>query len=301
MAISPPLSLENGDTKPTNQSGLIKIYNKNNQPCWVNDAGTENTFANGVHTHTQVTQVGNGTNKLTVFNNGNASVGTSVDFARLLVEDANKTLASDYFTMVMLATSPEIDSGGSLGLGGRYNSLGSLTCYGSIAGRKKNNVLGDYGGYLAFATRESGSGSQVERMRIQSNGGICIGAVSTLTCFQVVSATCNGTSWTPASDERLKRDITPMTGYGLSTVMQLKPVTYYFTADAANHREVGFIAQEVQKIIPEVVFGTEGDLSKGESLGLSYDNMVAVLTKAIQEQQAQIDELRKTVEMLVNQ
>ncbi len=162
-----------------------------------------------------------------------------------------------------------------------------------------------YGSQLSLYVNGASNTDDIPDQHVMTwdfNGRVGIGVTNPSALFQVAvnGATCNGTSWTPASDERLKRDITPMTDYGLMTVMQLKPVTYYFTADAANHREIGFIAQDVQKIIPEVVFGTEGDLSKGESLGLSYDNMVAVLTKAIQEQQAQIDELRKTVEMLVN-
>ena len=111
-------------------------------------------------------------------------------------------------------------------------------------------------------------------------------------------AYCNGTNWTNASDARLKRDINPMTNYGLSTVMQLKPVTYYYKADKTNHPEVGFIAQDVMKIIPEVVSGKEGDISKGETLGLSYGNLVPVLTKAIQEQQATIEAQQKQIDGL---
>jgi hypothetical protein len=76
--------------------------------------------------------------------------------------------------------------------------------------------------------------------------------------------------------------------------MQLNPVTYIYKDDSANTPQVGFIAQEVQQIIPEVVTGKEGDLSKGETLGIVYGNLVPVLTKAIQEQQATIEAQQKT-------
>lgn len=113
-------------------------------------------------------------------------------------------------------------------------------------------------------------------------------------------AYCNGTTWVDASDARLKRDIQPMTKYGLNEVLELKPVTYYFNSDNANHPELGFIAQDVQKIIPEVVHGTEGNLEKGETLGISYGNLVPLLTKAIQEQQKLIEELQERISKLEN-
>ena len=95
--------------------------------------------------------------------------------------------------------------------------------------------------------------------------------------------------WTNASDSRLKKDITKIS-YGLKEVMQLRPVAYAMKSN--EEKQVGFIAQEVKKVMPELVSGKEGDLAKGETLGLSYGNLTAVLTKAIQEQQAQIIDLQ---------
>ena len=46
---------------------------------------------------------------------------------------------------------------------------------------------------------------------------------------------------------------------------------------------MGFIAQEVQKIIPDVVSGKEGDVEKGQTLGLSYGNLVPVIVNAIKQ------------------
>lgn len=112
-------------------------------------------------------------------------------------------------------------------------------------------------------------------------------------------AYCNGTTWVNASDSRLKRDVHPMIKYGLKEILELQPVTYYYISDATNHPEVGFIAQEVKKIIPEIVYGVEGDLEKGETLGISYGNLVPVLVKAIQEQQETIETQQKQIEELM--
>ena len=94
-------------------------------------------------------------------------------------------------------------------------------------------------------------------------------------------------AWTAASDSRIKKNIVNST-YGLATVLKLRPVEYNLTSN--DLKQVGFIAQEVQKLVPEVVTGIEGDLSKGEILGITYSNLVPVLTKAIQEQQKQIED-----------
>jgi hypothetical protein len=93
--------------------------------------------------------------------------------------------------------------------------------------------------------------------------------------------------YTNDSDIRIKKNISN-TKYGLSTVLKLRPVDYSLISD--NLKQVGFIAQEVQKLVPEVVTGIEGDLEKGEILGITYSSLVPVLAKAIQEQQKQIEE-----------
>ena len=94
-------------------------------------------------------------------------------------------------------------------------------------------------------------------------------------------------AWTAASDSRIKKNIVN-SNYGLATVLKLRPVEYNLISN--DLRQVGFIAQEVQKLVPEVVTGKEGDLNKGEILGITYSNLVPVLTKAIQEQQKQIED-----------
>ena len=62
--------------------------------------------------------------------------------------------------------------------------------------------------------------------------------------------------------------------------------------------QVGFIAQELRPIVPEAVTGIEGDLDKGETLGVTYTTLIPVLTKAIQEQQVLIEQLQKEMKSL---
>ncbi|MDF1697650.1 MAG: tail fiber domain-containing protein [Saprospiraceae bacterium] len=86
--------------------------------------------------------------------------------------------------------------------------------------------------------------------------------------------------WSNSSDRRLKSDIQPI-AYGLQEVMRLSPSKYI--VNSTGEESIGFIAQELKEIIPEVVHGKEGEISKGETLSVAYGNLVAVLTKAVQE------------------
>ena len=91
-----------------------------------------------------------------------------------------------------------------------------------------------------------------------------------------------------SSDSRLKSSIKE-TSYGLKQVMSLRPVSYYLKSEKDGNKHLGFIAQEVKTVIPEVVEGNEGE---DEFLSMRYSEMIPVLTKAIQEQQTQIESLK---------
>jgi Chaperone of endosialidase len=169
--------------------------------------------------------------------------------------------------------------------------------------------IGSFSGDAADVDFGTGSGSfakthlvtsAIPRLTVDATGKVGIGTQTPTHPLQMASgAHCTSAGvWTNASDARLKKNISALP-YGLAAIMQLKPIAYDMKAD--NTKQVGFIAQEVQKIIPELISGTEGDLSKGENLGMSYGNLTAILTKAIQEQQAMIEELKKEIATLKKQ
>jgi hypothetical protein len=99
---------------------------------------------------------------------------------------------------------------------------------------------------------------------------------------------------TNPSDERLKDDIQSI-GWGLEQVMALRPVSYKWKTDTINQgTQYGFIAQEVQSVMPELV--REFETTDGEEIvvrfGLEKDGIYASMVKAIQEQQAIIESLK---------
>ena len=104
----------------------------------------------------------------------------------------------------------------------------------------------------------------------------------------------NGTIQT--SDRRLKTNIKDL-HYGLKEVLAMRPVSYNWIDTTQKGNKIGLIAQEVRKIVPEVVVGDESK----ENIGMNYAELVPVLINAIKDQQKQIDELKKTMEELKNQ
>jgi hypothetical protein len=113
-------------------------------------------------------------------------------------------------------------------------------------------------------------------------------------------------SYATGSDYRLKHDIQPMTG-ALAKVAQLKPVTYKWNADDSESQ--GFIAHELQEVVPECVTGEkdavetyldeEGvEQTRPKYQGIDTSFLVATLTAAIQEQQALITTLTDRITAL---
>jgi len=86
------------------------------------------------------------------------------------------------------------------------------------------------------------------------------------------------------SDSRKKKDIKDAP-FGVEQVLKLRPVTFKWNQAGWDDRtHVGFIAQEVQKVIPELV----SSRGKSDVLTLNYTGLIPVLIRAAQEQEAVI-------------
>jgi hypothetical protein len=108
--------------------------------------------------------------------------------------------------------------------------------------------------------------------------------VATAFTFNASTGTLTSTIVTASSDERLKENVRPITG-ALDLVQQLAGVL--FNRIGQTNDEIGYLAQKVEQILPQVVH-TDADGMKS----VAYGNIVALLSEAIKEQQAQIEELK---------
>lgn len=86
----------------------------------------------------------------------------------------------------------------------------------------------------------------------------------------------------------------------MDIINKLNGVYFNWKSGNTNERQLGFIAQDVKKVLPEAVTGKEGDLSKGESLSMGYQNIVPVLVEALKEQNLQITALQQRLDSLQN-
>ena len=123
---------------------------------------------------------------------------------------------------------------------------------------------------------------------IRMTGSILINGDITLPDDHVMRASAFDTY----SDITLKKDIKPMDN-ALEKVMKLEPVTYEMKS-APGRADLGFIAQDVAKVVPEVC----GLDANGIGRSIDYGRMSAVIAGAVKAQQAQIEELKAVIEKL---
>jgi hypothetical protein len=211
-------------------------------------------------------------------------------------------------------------------------------------------------GAIRFLTINAGA--EAERMRIDSSGNLLVGTTSTadtdpggkifssgimvqgvpdtglvdmhdfyrgtagsLTRVGNIRTNGSSTSYNTSSDYRLKEDDVPMTG-ATERVKALRPINFAWKVDGS--RVDGFLAHEVQEIVPEAISGTkdamtaevlyvEGDeLPEGKSIGdvktasvpdyqgIDQSKLVPLLTKALQEALTKIEQLETRLETLEN-
>jgi hypothetical protein len=218
------------------------------------------------------------TERLRIKGNGNVGIGTTTPNA--LLQFPNNTLNRK----IVLWESANNDN--------QFYGLG-------INGGIFRYQVGDVGDNHVFYAGASSSASN-ELMRIKGNGNVGIGTSNPTERLHVIGNILASGTITP-SDVRYKKGIQPITN-SLEKLQQLNGVTYHFNQTAFpewqfdDRRQYGLIAQEVEKVFPEMVKVID---EKGYK-GVDYVKLIPVLLEAIKElkkensqQQQQIDQLSK--------
>lgn len=107
--------------------------------------------------------------------------------------------------------------------------------------------------------------------------------------------TAFGTTFLQVSDRRLKKDIHTISG-SMDKILQLRPTEFVWIDN--DKQDVGFIAQEVEEIIPEVIEISDGFINTGNDQQIktiSYPKLVPYLVDTIQQLTKRIEELEKKV------
>ncbi len=257
------------------------------------------------------------------FSIGNSTSGKNLTFFTGGVATTNERMRIDGSGKVGIGT---ISPTQSLDVAGNINASASIITDGANAntGTVLPGIqLGSASSGEAISSKRTSGTNQYGidfytssnlRMSITNTGSVGIGTNTPaykLSVAGIVAPTADntyslgggtGNRWTAVyatsgtiqtSDRRLKTNIKNL-NYGLKEVLALQPVSYNWKDKSHPENKIGLIAQDVKKVVPEVVSGNEAK----EKLGMNYAELVPVLINAVKEQQKQIDELKKEIKKL---
>lgn len=257
-------TVHDGYMVPYNASGQLEIVNSFSAGAVLFKTGTSKT------------------ERMRIDSSGNVGIGTSSPNYVMQLYKAGAV--ANYLQVTSGATGAASGNGTLFGVDASGNGIVTVQ------------------GAANYITSVAGS----ERMRIDSSGNLLVGYTSSNGSYKLqVNSQIFATSSTIAtSDANYKTNIEPLTD-ALSLVKQLNPVSFSWKPHEVHNFDtqtptIGFLAQEVQAVLADQPYVnsiikrsevTLPDDSKQPFLGIAEGNMIALLTKALQEAVVKIDTL----------
>ncbi len=201
--------------------------------------------------------------------------------------------ASAFYTHIGGGSNNIITESGSVISGGSNNDIGAYCS--AIAGGDDNTVDGDY----SFGFGRGLNISDINDNSVVFNwsgysGTVFVetNALGTNYELYVIGDAYASVNWI-SSDSRLKRDIAEIQD-GLNIISRLRPVSFQWDKEridnVSNDGSLGFIAQELQEVLPDLVSVANEDNGQ---LAVNYSGIIPVNTAAIQELAEENEELRQ--------
>jgi hypothetical protein len=166
----------------------------------------------------------------------------------------------------------------------RVNASGML-----LVGKTANGIAveGHEFGASGYAYHTRSGGTTLYLNRLTSDGDI-LDFRRSGTLVGSVSVTTSGTTYNTTSDLRLKENIEPLVA--TDKLMAMNPVSYNWKADPDGPRSMGFIAQEMQDVMPEAV--AVGD-DEDAMMSMDYGRITPILVSALQDAHRKIEQLEQ--------
>jgi hypothetical protein len=205
-------------------------------------------------------------NQIAVYNNGNIVVnssGAAVDF----------TVQSDTQSNMLYVNG----SGNYVGIGTATRTASAVTTI---------RTPGASGAFIPLCLE----------VGIASNGFTALAFVNPNGTQGTITCDVSGVTYNTTSDRRLKDNIQPISD-ATDKLMDMKPVTHTWIDNPDEPQVHGFIAQEMQEVVPEAV---SGDAESDEMMSMDYGRITPVIVAALQDALNEIKELKERISELEN-
>ncbi|MFO0862230.1 MAG: tail fiber domain-containing protein [Candidatus Saccharibacteria bacterium] len=222
-----------------------------------------------------------------LFGGGSGSIGNANGVSAGVTNNSSGTIDN----VTVYDVQPVVNNGGAIGnVRGIY--IGDQSAVANVSGVKYNlESMGNNSTNLFHGAVGVGSGAApTNKLTVTdttTNNVAKFNGTGVNQCTVVA-----GTGWSCSSDETLKTNILSISN-GLGVITQLQGVTYNWKSDPNGTRQDGFIAQDIQKILPELV-----TTDSNGKLSLNKDGIMPFIVEAIKEQNGNLD---KTNQQLSDQ